>query len=192
LEDKDGSELDPIATKMSKIFVQFTVDVIREWLILLLIIMGTISGCKSYYALEEFGARHCEALCKMLGLNLNRFPSDTTFRRVLQKLDFALLAQQFEQWTKEQVGLELGEEIAIDGKSIKSTVDKEQSGYQNFVNMVSVYSQRQGVVLAVQAFESKSTSELKVVQKLLKALALQDVVVTLDALHCQKNNAVSC
>jgi hypothetical protein len=154
--------------------------------------MGTISGCKSYYALEEFGARHCEALCKMLGLNLNRFPSDTTFRRVLQKLDFALLAQQFEQWTKEQVGLELGEEIAIDGKSIKSTVDKEQSGYQNFVNMVSVYSQRQGVVLAVQAFESKSTSELKVVQKLLKALALQNVVVTLDALHCQKNNAVSC
>ena len=58
--------------------------------------------------------------------------------------------------------------------------------------MVSVYSQRQGVVLAVRAFESKSTSELKVVQKLLEALALQDVVVTLDALHCQKNNAVSC
>ena len=154
--------------------------------------MGTISGCKSYYALEEFGARHCEALCKMLGLNLNRFPSDTTFRRVLQKLDFALLAQQFEQWTKEQVGLELGEEIAIDGKSIKSTVDKEQSGYQNFVSMVSVYSQRQDVVVAVQAFESKSTSELKVVQKLLEALALQDVVVTLDALHCQKNYTVDC
>lgn len=37
-----------------------------------------------------------------------------------------------------------------------------------------------------------STIELKVVQKLLEALALQDVVVTLDALHCQKNNAVSC
>ena len=73
------------------------------WLILLLVIMGTIIGCKSYYALEEFGSRHCEALSKMLRLNLNRFPSDTTFRRVLQKLDFGLLAQQFEQWTKEQV-----------------------------------------------------------------------------------------
>jgi hypothetical protein len=40
----------------------------------------------------------CEALCEKLGLTLNRLPSDTTFRRVLQKLDFALLAQQFEQW----------------------------------------------------------------------------------------------
>lgn len=162
------------------------------WLILLLVIMGTISGGKSYYALEEFGARHCEALCEKLGLNLNRFPSDTTFRRVLQKLDFALLAQQFEQWTKEHMELELGEGIAIDGKSIKSTVEKEKSDYHSFVSMVSVYSQRQGIVLALQALDHKSTSELKVVQKLLEALALQDVVVTLDALHCQKNNTVSC
>jgi hypothetical protein len=63
------------------------------WLILLLVIMGTISGCKSYYALEEFGARHCSALCEKLGLTLNRLPSDTTFRRVLQKLDFALCSR---------------------------------------------------------------------------------------------------
>jgi hypothetical protein len=127
-----------------------------------------------------------------LGLNLNRFPSDTTFRRVLQKLDFALLAQQFEQWVKDNMNMDPGEEIAIDGKSIKSTVGQSDTGYHSFVNMVSVYSQRQGIVLALQAFESKSTSELKVVQKLLEALALQDVVVTLDALHCQKNYTVDC
>lgn len=162
------------------------------WLILLLVIMGTISGCKSYYALEEFGARHCEALCKMLGLNLNRFPSDTTFRRVLQKLDFGLLAQQFEQWAKEHLELEPGEGIAIDGKSIKSTVEKGQSSYQNFVSMVSVYSQRQGIVLTTQAIDYNCSSELKVVQRLLEVLALQDVVVTLDALHCQKNSTVNC
>ena len=135
---------------------------------------------------SDFRVRHYQALCEKLGLTLNRLPSDTTFRRVLQKLDFTLLAQEFEQWAKDNVEIEPGEGIAIDGKSIKSTVDKEKSDYQNFVSMVSVYSQRQGVVLAAQAFEHKSTSELKVVQKLLAALALQDVVVTLDALHCQK------
>ena len=31
------------------------------WLILLLIIMGTLSGCRSYYALEDFGVRHYQA-----------------------------------------------------------------------------------------------------------------------------------
>jgi hypothetical protein len=67
----------------------------------------------------------------------------------LQKLDFALLAQQFEQWAKDKVKMEPGEGIAIDGKSIKSTVGQSDTGYHSFVNMVSVYSQRQGVVLAV-------------------------------------------
>lgn len=162
------------------------------WLILLLIIMGTMSGCRSYNALEDFGVRHYETLCEKLGLTVNRLPSDTTLRRVLQKLDFALLAQEFEQWAKDNIEMEPGEEIAIDGKSIKSTIRKSDTDYHSFVNMVSVYSQRQSVVLATQAFESKSTSELKVVQKLLEALALQDVVVTLDALHCQKNDTVNC
>jgi hypothetical protein len=31
---------------------------------------------------------------------------------VLQKLDFALLAQQFEQWAKDNVEMELGEWVA--------------------------------------------------------------------------------
>lgn len=162
------------------------------WLILLLVVMGTMSGCRSYCALEDFGVRHYEVLCEKLGLNLNRLPSDTTFRRVLQRLNFADLTQQFRQWAKNYIEIEPQEWIAIDGKSIKSTVSDENCDYQNFVSMVSVYSQRQGVVLEAVAFEHKSVSEVKVVQRLLEALQLQDVVVTLDALHCQKNNTVNC
>ncbi len=69
---------------------------------------------------------------------------------------------------------------------------KEQSrspgtAYQNFISLVSLYSSQQGVVLASQQFESKHDSELKVVQTMLKALQLEKVVFTMDALHCQKN-----
>ena len=67
------------------------------WLILLLVIMGTISGCKGYQALEDFGVRHYEAVNEKLGLTVTRLPSDTTFRRILHKLDFQALADQFEQ-----------------------------------------------------------------------------------------------
>ncbi len=42
-------------------------------------------------------------------------------------------------------------------------MSKADGDYQNFVAGVSVYSQQQGVVLATQAFEHKTTSELKVV-----------------------------
>lgn len=60
------------------------------WLILLLVIMGTISGCRGYQALEDFGVRHYQALSEKLGLTVKRLPSDTTFRRVLERLDFHL------------------------------------------------------------------------------------------------------
>ena len=157
------------------------------WLILLLVIMGTISGCRSYYALEDFGARHYGAVSEQLGLKVTRLPSDTTFRRILQKLDFKVLAQQFEQWVKSTFTLETGEWVAIDGKSITGTVTEPGTAYQNFVSLVSVYSHQQGVVLAAQQFESKNSSELKVVQTILESLQLEGVVFTMDALHCQKN-----
>ena len=157
------------------------------WLILLLVVMGTISGCKGYQALEDFGVRHYQAVSEKLGLTVTRLPSDTTFRRILQKLDFQALAQQFEQWANRTFDTEPGEWIAIDGKSIIGTVTEPGTAYQNFIGLVSVYSGRQGVVLASQQFESKKSGELKVVQTMLEALHLEEVVFTMDALHCQKN-----
>lgn len=156
------------------------------WLILLLVIMGTLSGCRSYYALEDFGVRHYQVLSEQLGLTVNRLPSDTTFRRILQQLDFHLLAQQFQQWANCSFEPKSGEWVPIDGKSIKGTVSEAGTAYQNFVSLVSVYSSQQGVVLATQQFESKTTSELTVVQTMLEALHLEAVVFTMDALHCQK------
>lgn len=156
------------------------------WLILLLVVIGTLSGCRGYQALEDFGVRHYRVLSEKLGLMVNRLPSDTTFRRVLQRLDFHLLAQQFQQWSKSYIEVEPQEWVAIDGKSIKGTVRDAQTAYQNFVSFVSVYSHQQGLVLATRQFENKNTSELSVVQTLLETLHLEEVVITLDALHCQK------
>ena len=53
------------------------------WLILLLVVMGTIRGCRSYYALEDFGVRDYQAVSEKLGIKVTRLPSDTTFRRIL-------------------------------------------------------------------------------------------------------------
>jgi len=65
-------------------------------------------------------------------------------------------------------------------------VTQPQTAYQNFVSLVSFYSSQRGIVLATQQFETKTTSELTVVQTMLEALHLEDVVFTLDALHTQK------
>jgi hypothetical protein len=89
-------------------------------------------------------------------------------------------------WQGENLSHSSGEWFAIDGKSIKGTVQGYSQAYQNFVSVVSVYSHQRGFVVALKQFENKQHSEIKVVQTLLAALGLQDVVFTFDALHAQE------
>jgi len=68
-------------------------------LILLLVLMGTISGCLGYRALEDFARRHHHALASKLQLPPTRFPSDSTFRRVLMRQPNAgALASRLERY----------------------------------------------------------------------------------------------
>ncbi len=156
------------------------------WLMLLLVVLGTLSECYGYQALEDFCVRHYKALCEHLGLEIKRLPSDSTFRRLFEQLDFQKLTECFEQWTKQDLNITQGEWLAVDGKSIKATVQLANQSYQNFVNLVSIYSHKQGVVVAMRQFENHQTSEIKVVETLLETLNLKGVVFTFDALHCQK------
>lgn len=158
------------------------------WLILLLAILGALSGAKGYQSLEDFCIRHYSALCECLGVSTKRLPCDSTFRQVFQKLDFARLTKAFHQWTMSGSQQIEGEWFAVDGKSLGSTVTHATESYQNFVSLVSVYSHQRGVVVALQQFENKATSEITVVRTLLESLTLKDAVFTFDALHCQKKH----
>jgi hypothetical protein len=156
------------------------------WLMLLLALLGVMSGCYGYKALEEFGIRHYQQLCELLELKLERMPSDTTIRRMFGKVKYEQLTQIFNAWAGEEFEPEAGEWLAVDGKSIKGTVQNNWDAFQNFVSVVSVYSPTQRVVIAQKSFENKVQSEIQVVEQLLTQLGLTRVVVSMDALHCQK------
>jgi len=47
--------------------------------LLLLDVLGILSGCRSSRDLEAFAKRHREALSQALGLDFKRRPSDATF-----------------------------------------------------------------------------------------------------------------
>jgi DDE_Tnp_1-associated len=68
------------------------------WVILLLVVMGTLNGCTSYQALEEFAQRHYQPLSEHLSLEYKRLPSDSTVRRALMGVNFTQLAQVFIRW----------------------------------------------------------------------------------------------
>ena len=159
------------------------------WVVLLLVMLGMMSQCQGYCSLETFAQRHQDALIAALGLSVKRLPSDSTFRSILQQLDYRQLIKVFNGWAQQYIELEAGSGLSIDGKAIAGTLVEHQGNQQNFMSLVSLYCQQQGVVLSAQAFENQKQSELEVVQQLLEALHLEGHIVTLDALHAQKKRS---
>jgi len=158
------------------------------WLVLLCIIMGAMMGYWGYRPLAEFVEDYGSALRKALHLSDEvALPSYSTFRRVMNGLDFEALSQRFNDWAIEHVPIQPGEWVGVDGKSIKSTVTGAFEQEQNFVALVSVFSHKRGLVHGSKPMENKHNSEIKVVRELLETLDLSQVGVTMDALHCQKN-----
>ena len=159
---------------------------IRARLILLIMIMGIMSGYWGYRGLGRFVERHRRQLIKILSIPQARVPSYSTIRRIMMNLDYEVVAQVFNDWASQYTHTRQGQWVAIDGKSLKNTVSDCCGQEQNFVTMVSAFSHNRGEILGVKVMENKKQSEIKVVQDLLELLDLKGVVFTMDALHCQK------
>jgi hypothetical protein len=157
--------------------------------VLLIIIMGIMSGRYAYREISTFAKANQNDLVNQLKLRNSKVPSHVTIREVIMNIDFGLLNQAFSQWALGYVSIEKDDWLSIDGKSIKSTVENYNSPYQNFVSMVSVFSHKRGQIVKTATFENKKVGEASVVQTLLEMLDLHDVVFTLDALHCKKNSS---
>ena len=157
------------------------------WLILTIILLGSCTGYWGYKPLVDFTENHRATLIKLFDLPRDvRFPSHSTFRKIIQSLDFEILTVLFNVWSQQTLPIKPGELMAIDGKSIKSTLVGSNTSYQNFVSMVSVYSHERGWVIRHKVMENQQQSEISVVEELIQELSGSHVVITADALHCQK------
>ncbi|BAY36247.1 transposase [Nostoc sp. NIES-2111] len=157
------------------------------WLVLLLILLGAMTGYWGYRPLEDFTVVHRQKLIELLCLEPTvKFPSYSTFRRILKNIDFQPLTEIFNSWAQVFVSPEPGERLAVDGKGIRCTLTDYSKSYQNFISIVSVYSHKRGIVLRMQPMSNKQESEIAIVEQLIQEFPQQQVVFTLDALHCQK------
>lgn len=163
------------------------------WLLLALILLGTMCGYRGYRPLAEFCQTHWSTICQKLGLGCEtRMPSYSTLRRVLHQVNFEPLMGLFNEWVAQFISLSETTWVAGDGKAIRSTMSDYGESYQSFINTVSAYTHEQGLVLHLQVADNKQGSEQVVVEQLIQALAGQPVVFTFDALHCQKNGTAHC
>jgi hypothetical protein len=156
------------------------------WLVLLIVIMGTISGYLGYRALGDFVNKYSAALITTLKIPKKRVPSYSTIRRVMMGIDFEDFLKVFNNWAISFSTYEQKRWYSVDGKTIKGSEINLEEKYSQFVQVASVFSTNQGIVTQMNSWLSSTNSEITVVQNLIKSLGLEGVVFTLDALHCQK------
>jgi len=155
---------------------------------LLIIIMSLLRNKHCYREIGRFCKLNDSYLITKFGFKNNKVPSHVSIRTFIMSTDFESIQSAFHKWAQSYVSINNGEWIAIDGKSIRSTVSNYSNSYQNFVSLVSLFCSKREQVLYVERLENKKNHEGQVVEELLEMLDLKDVVFTLDALHCKKNS----
>ena len=153
--------------------------------IIAITICAVICGAESWDEIEEYGVSKQEWLKKFLALP-NGIPSKDTIRRLFARLDSEKLQSCFLNWVKTIAQLTQGEIIAIDGKTLRHSYDKEKN--KGAIHMVSAWAAQNGLVLGQVKVDEKS-NEITAIPKLLKILAIQGCIVTIDAMGTQKEIA---
>ena len=74
-----------------------------QWFLLLVAVLGILSGCRSSRDLEAFARRHREALNQALGLDFRRWPSDATSLYLFNKAHLREFGQVLQAWMISQI-----------------------------------------------------------------------------------------
>lgn len=160
--------------------------------ILMIVFFGLLCGYKSIEAVHLYAELSESALKKYLALP-NGIPSADTILRVLAKIDPVHLGNAFVEYAKSVFGdkIQAGDVIGIDGKTecgSEYAPSNEGGAAHKAVHMVSAWASRLGVCFGQVKTEEKS-NEITAIPELLELLDLKGVVVTIDAMGCQKKIA---
>ena len=146
-----------------------------------------MAGYYAYRAIGDFVRNNEKIIKKAFKLGRKKLPSYSTLRRVILELKWINLLAIFNQWGIELKNDNILQEwLAIDGKSLKSTVINYNKSNQNFIVFTSLFSQESALVLQIKPFENKKVSEIKKYQEIVSNSSFRNKVFTGDALHSQK------
>jgi len=153
--------------------------------LLTIALCAILCGANDWVAVETFGHAKEAWLRTFLALP-SGIPSHDTFGRVFARLDPAALQHCFVAWVQAVVGELPAQVVAIDGKTSRGSADRSRG--QAALHLVSAWATASGLVLGQEATDAKS-NEITAIPRLLRLLALDGCVVTMDAMGCQRTIA---
>jgi len=162
----------------------------RQRFVLACAAVATLMGACGYRAFENTCKKFTQRQLRALGCQRHeddgRYypPSDTTFQRVLKKLDAGAFAAHIGAWLSEQ---EVGalRQLAVDGKVLRGSGRKDGKPLQ----LLSAVTHHLRLTLDQVAIAEKS-NEIPALPPLLKKInPPPGVLITADAMHCQQESA---
>lgn len=150
--------------------------------ILKLTMVAVLCGMDELDKIVDYGENKKEFLEKEFNIKL--IPSKSTLTRVIATINPKWLSLSIVCILKTLIKDKVGQ-IMLDGKAIKST-DAIRT-IETMMNIVTAYTDT-GISLGQITVDSKS-NEIPAVKELIELLNIEGVVVTADAMHCQKETA---
>ncbi|MEK9165823.1 MAG: ISAs1 family transposase [Patescibacteria group bacterium] len=157
---------------------------------LLFIVLALLSNAKSYRGIAVFIEERRKLLCKVFGGKWGKSPAHNTIRDILHSVTAAELENSFrshatrlEAAMKQVKKGKQFKQISFDGKALCGSIDPSID--KRFIQLLSGFSVEGKIILCHYEIDEKS-NEIPALQKLIEELGLKGVLITADAMHCQK------
>jgi predicted transposase YbfD/YdcC len=149
--------------------------------VLTIALCAVVANSDGWDDIAAFAHAYEPWLTERLGLT-HGVPSADTIRRVVSAIEPEAFERGFARWVEGVATKTDGEVVAIDGKSLRRSYDKDDP--KAMLHMVSAWANEQRLVLAQTAVDEKS-NEITAIPALLSVLDVAGCVVTIDAMGTQ-------
>ena len=153
--------------------------------ILGLALCAVVAGARSFTAIAEWATDADVQTLRMLGIT-GVVPSESTFRRTLQRLDADAFDDLAGAWVQQATmpGPKERRVIAVDGKTLRGSA----SGGEPGDHLLAALDHAHGAVLG-QVEVGAKTNEIPMFPVLLGRMDITGAVITADAMHAQRGHA---
>jgi hypothetical protein len=150
--------------------------------ILTLCSVAMLCGCRSLFAVAQFGRERGKGFAAALGFTREATPCCTTLHNLFCALDIIAFEAAISRWTGATAAERGWEAVSLDGKTLRGSTDVQLPG----VHLLAAYAHEAGVVLRQLPVDAK-TNEHKAALELIDLVPVAGKLVVGDAIFCQRD-----
>lgn len=150
--------------------------------ILTLCSVAMLCGCRSLYAIAQFGRDRGKHFAAALGFTRETTPCCTTLHYLFVALDKAAFEDALARWTEAAAEARGWSTLSFDGKTLRGSTDVQLPG----VHLLAAYAHEAAIVLRQLPVDAK-TNEHKAALEMLDLIPVRGKLITGDAMFCQRD-----